>query len=436
MRTVTRRDFHKCLLSAGPLAGTLACGTSVTTRAELEASASAALRNHIEGMLVGSLIGDAAGGPVEFRDPSEVEAWMLATRTWPDDRRLNDHEIGELATSFSLLPYDQLRPGADAYGQWQPSAPAGTVTDDSRQKMILLNALSKARDADAFPISEKQFAAEYLAYKDSAPIRRRPQYAALCEESLREYCKAARWVMGGRDTETALPPSRLWGGVPTNAGQMALLPLAAVYAGEPADAYRAAYALAFIDNGTAKDMNAAMVAGLSAALTVPTDLRDPQRAWRSVISVMKTTDPFRYGEIPWVGRPLIQWFDFAKSAAERADGQPKRLFEILERDAKPHYWWDAHFVIVSVFSLLELCRFDGLAALHLTLDFGHDTDSAAQLLGAFVGAIHGPDVFPEAMRRQVILRLKEDYDQSLTQWVDLLSALSNRGSYPEIVRLP
>jgi hypothetical protein len=53
-------------------------------------------------------------------------------------------------------------------------------------------------------------------------------------------------------------------------------------AGEPEKAYRAAYALAFIDNSWGRDMIAALVAGLAVALVTPTDPKAPAAAWERI----------------------------------------------------------------------------------------------------------------------------------------------------------
>jgi ADP-ribosylglycohydrolase len=392
------------------------------------------LRDRIEAMLLGSLIGDAAGGPVEFCNPEEITSYMPATRNWAHDRKLNSDAITKLADSFQLLSYEKLRPDAAPYGQWSVKAPPGTITDDSRLKIILFNTLRQARDKKTFPINSRDLAQQFLDFEKTAAIQHRPAYQKLCEKSLRELIKSARWVLGERKLSAALPPERLWGGVATNVGQMVLLPLSALYPGRPSDAYLATYHLGFFDNGPAKDINSAAVAGLAAALTTPVNDSNQMSAWNHVIETMKKTDPYQYSKIPWVGKPTVHWLDFAHSAVERANNKPKRLFEILENEGKPYYWWDAHFIFASAFAILEFCRFNGLASLHLALDFGHDTDSAAQLIGAFVGAMYGTKVFPEKMRLQVTTQLQKDYDQSLCEWVELLLSLNKTQQFPELIK--
>ena len=421
---ITRRQFARWA------AATAALARHRTASARMIRPDGDCLRDRIAGMLVGSMIGDAAGGPVEFRDPAELAEWLPAARGWPADDRLTPKRIAQLERSFRLLPYAELRPEPAPYAQWTANAEPGTVTDDTRHKIPLFDALGNARAADGFPISQRDLARAYADFPKSPRIRKRTHYHALCAEGFHEYILAARWVLGERDPRRASPPARLWGGVATNAGQMALLPLAGARAGDPDAAYRAAFSLGFMDNGPAKDINAALVAGLAAALA---GRSDPD-AWPAIEQAMTSVDPFGYGRMPYVERPTTSWLRVAASIARRAEGRPARLYRLLETDGRPRYYWDAHFVLVCTFAILRFCDYSPLGALQLALDFGHDTDSTAQLIGAFVGAVHGPEVFPEHARRQTVDRLRADYDEELSDWVALLVALSDRERYPTIAR--
>lgn len=395
------------------------------------------LEQRILGMLLGTLIGDAAGGPVEFHQPQGLDDWLPGCRNWEAQRVLTSADLKRFASSFRLLPYAPLRPEPSPYGQWTPKAMPGTVTDDTRHKIILLNALRAARDKKQLPIGPHALATAYLHFSQSEAIRGRPAYKQLCRESLLEFSQAARWVLGQRDPQRTTPPERLWGGLDTCCGQMTLLPLAAIYAGQPVHAYRAAYALGFTDNGPGKDINSALVAGLAAALGLPTgdgSSEDCARRWQRVVASMKATDPYRYAEVPWVPRPATHWLKLATQFVERAAGRPGKLYALLEQESQVRTYWEAHFIMVLVFSMIEFCQYDSLSAMQLVLDFGHDTDSGAQLLGAFVGALEGPEVFPETMRTTVRGRLMDDYDQSVGEWVELLLALGDGKAYPEVVR--
>ncbi len=417
-----RRHFHQLLLTS---AASLASTNCVVT----DANEKLTTADRVRGMLIGSMIGDAAGGPVEFGEYETVRTILADTRAWENDRRIDDNELTKLADTFSLADYSDVRPDPAAYGQWPANAPAGTVTDDTRHKFVMFDALRRLQTRPDKALTPKDLASAYISYCNRPFIAKNPERAKLNEECFREFCLAAHWILGERDLNKARPPERQWSGVATCAGQMTLLPIAGIYPGNPTAAYRAAWGIGFIDNGPAKDLNAAMVAGLAAAISLAESPLTAQ--WKHVIKTMRETDPLGYSEVKFVGRPLHKWLDMAESIAERADGRPARLFSMLENDAKPVYWWDAHFIIVCVFSILHFFKYNPLAAMHLALDFGHDADSTAQLMGAFVGAIHGPDVFPQNMRNTVTQRVSADYQEELNEMVELLLKLQDRQRYPQ-----
>jgi ADP-ribosylglycohydrolase len=430
---LNRRAFAR-KLGEMSLATLTICHTDALAAAEPNPSqTSTGLRDRVRGLLLGSMIGDAAGGPVEFKPVSEVRKWLPDARSWPESKRLNDEEIHELSSSLPLLPYKDIRPEPAPYGPWAEDGPPGTITDDSRHKMVLIRALRGLREAGDQQLTVKGLAQSYLDFGAAKCIVDNPAYRQLYEESFHEYNLAARWILGERRPELSRPASRLWGGVATVSGQMCLPPLAALFPGDPEQAYRAAYSIGFIDLGTGKDMNAAVVAGLAAALSDTNP--DTKVRWRSTLTAMRTVDPYDYADIKFVSRPLLKWLDFAESAARRAAGRPARLYEILEKEGRPVYWWDAHFIITSALAFLHLCQFEPLAAMHLSLDFGHDTDSVAQTIGAFAGAIHGTEIFPQPFREAVTKRLSIDYGEDINEWVDLLVELSDRSKYPQPVSL-
>ena len=121
-----------------------------------------------------------------------------------------------------------------------------------------------------------------------------------------------------------------------------------------------------------------------------------------------------------MGRPLKKWLDLANSIADRADGRPKRAYELLQAEGKPVYYWDAHFTLLVSMVMLKLTEYRPMAALGLALDFGHDTDSYTQLIGALIGAVCGPDVFAEKMQKMIERRLMMDFGEDISQWIELL----------------
>lgn len=389
------------------------------------------LRDRIAGMLVGSLIGDAAGGPLEFKTPEALSKHTTPIKQWSDDELLDDEALRDRAAALTLLPYVELRPKAHSYGPWTASAPAGTLTDDTRMKIILIRAMRRAKSAGRSTLSREDFAREMIAFGEDEALLARPGYAELAKDWLYEWNLASRWVLGNRDLTQARPPERLWAGIDTVAGQMALPPLAAGYVGRSEQAYRAAYRLGYFDNGPAKDITSAVVAGLAAALAVVDDPTDngaptsPPTAWKVMERAMRRTDPFRYAEVRFVGRPTTRWLDFSAGAARRAEQKPARLFSILEEELGARTWWEAHVNFAVCMAIAQLCRYDPLASIQLALEFGHDTDSTSQLMGAMMGAVYGATVFPLPLRQKVIERLQLDYDEDFDAWVAFLLDRAN-----------
>ncbi len=375
------------------------------------------------------------GGPVEFDEEGRAGQLMPRLRDWPRERAIGPSDLKTLAASLPLHGYEQLRPTTASYGPWTTSAPAGTVTDDSRHKIILMDALRRARDSGE-PATRRSLAKAYLRFDNHPCIAAHPGYSDLNEEGHAEFRQAARWVLGQTSTERALPPERIWAGVGTCCGMMTLLPLAGAFPNRPEAAYRAAFELGFFDNGNAKDINAALVAALAVAITLDADHNDPasrRQAWQQLKQVMLETDPFRYEDSPYTKRPVRQWMDYAEEAVRRSAGSPKALYRIFADECRVEHWWESHLIFVIVLACSELCDYDPLATMHVILDFGYDTDSSAQVLGAIAGALFGSDVFPAAMRATVTEQFQADYLEDLDEWTAVLSDLSDRGRFPQVV---
>jgi ADP-ribosylglycohydrolase len=349
------------------------------------------LAARIEGMLIGSAIGDAAGGPVEFVHPIDRSVWCTG------QTRITQEGIRDLASRFGLKPYPK---DAEPYAQWEPYGPAGTITDDTRFKMIFFNTLKNHSGM----LSREAFAGEVLNFRRTLPDK----YHTWYDRWIREIGYATRWVLGER--ENAYPPTRLWGALPTMAGQMPFLCVAALYPGEPEAAYLKTWELAYLDVGVARDINAGLVAGLAAALQENAD-------WKRVERAIRDTDPFAFSEVPWVPRSLTEWLDRAHDWVRRAGGRIGVLFTIMESELQTRTWWEAWVPVAVVWACAGIVEYEPLAALQLMMEFGHDTDSYAQVMGAFMGALHGKDVFPAAMRETVNRRMREQFGQNVHDWM-------------------
>lgn len=372
-------------------------------------------------MLLGSLIGDALGGPIEFLPPEAVSGIMPAARNWDDARTINRDELDRLAGSLRMLPYDTLRPDTASYGPWVERAPAGTITDDSRHKIILMRAVRAMVNEGRHHLTKQDLAKAFLAFSPQAGVDPEGMLAELVEEGLREYRMASRWILGERNSDQAYPVERLWAGVSNCSGQMALLPLAAIFPGQPERAYRETFRLDFIDAPIARDIVSAINAGLSAVLGPAADAMSDQERWELMIETIRATDPYRFAQVPFAGRQLDRWLELSESIVQRSQGRPSVAYRLLETEGKPVYYWDAHFTLLVPLTLLKLCQFDPIAAMHLTLDFGHDTDSYAQIVGAMSGAVHGQGIWSETMSAAVQSRLAADYGETIKDWQRLLA---------------
>ena len=380
------------------------------------------LQDRMYGLLLGGFIGDALGGPIEFQAPEAVARLPDPPRRWVLGERLDGAAAD--ATRARLLRqwrgYADLRPVPEPYAHWSASAPAGTITDDSRHKLVLLDALRVPIAGGELDV--RHLAQAYLDWPVRPEVRARPGWNRLLQDWLTEWWYAARWIQGERDLARARPPERMWNGLATCCGQMTSLPLAAIYAGAPTHAYEAAFRLGFYDNGWGRDLNAALVAGLATALTVPNGV-SKDSAWLAVSGAMRATDPYGHAQIPWCQRSVDRWLGLASRLVREADREPARLFAALDLVFRETVKWEAQVPFVVVAACWQLAEGDPLVALALTLEWGHDTDSYAQIAAALAGALHGPEIFPASWRRDVEVRLEADYGVRVRQEVELLARL-------------
>lgn len=422
---MTRRDFLETTaltLSLAPFVGSAAA-----TAGRVDAS------ERIHGLVLGSALGDALGGPIEFQARESVQQLNDPPKVWRDGEVLDATARAATASRLRLRSYRDLRPLPESYGNWNPGSAPGTITDDTRHKLVLFHALHEAERANRWPMSVKDLAQAYLDWPGTKAVVGREGYPELAADWLEEWQLAARWVRGERDPARALPPERMWQSLPTCCGQMTLLPVAALFAGEPERAYLAAWRLAFFDNGFGKDLNASLVAGLATALATPVEAQNPRAAWQPILNAMRATDPLRFGNIRWSERQVDRWLNLALKFARDARGQPASLFESLEQEFKHTTKWEAQVPFVVAFACLEIADYDPLAALQLSLEWGHDTDSYAAVVGAFVGALHGSLLFPRDWQEAVINRLRADHGVDLDEETRFLARLRNKATNQELI---
>ncbi|MBL9172147.1 MAG: ADP-ribosylglycohydrolase family protein [Verrucomicrobiales bacterium] len=415
VNALNRRGFLKTATGAAWF-GTTVFAADDSARKERE--------RRISGLLYGTAFGDAFGGPIEFQDPDQVQKLPTPPRRWREGYVLDRQERTALADRIRLRAYDPLRPVPESYGQWNPHAAPGTITDDTRHKLILLYALHQADRRNRWPVGAREMAQAFLDWPAEKAVSGNPGYGPLAADWLEEWQLAARWILGERDARRARPPERMWQGLPTCCGQMTSLPLAALFPGRPEEAYLAAWRIGFFDNGWGRDLNAATVAGLSVALTLTPDPSAPREAWNRILAAMRQCDPFGYSKIRWTQRAVDRWLDYALRTARESGGQPARMFAAWDTEFRDHAKWEAQIPFVVMIGCLSLCEFDPLASLQLSQEWGWDTDSYAQLLGAFVGALYGPAIFRREWLEAVESGLNRDFGFALRSEAEFLAGLA------------
>lgn len=384
------------------------------------------MKNKIKGLLLGTLTGDALGGPIEFWDHASIQKTPNPPKHWTDTTDLMDEEeIKAAGERIYFREYKYLRPLPEPYAHWTSNAQPGTVTDDSRHKVILMHCLRKALQQRQFPVSDKDLAKAYLSWSRSATIKTHSGYDTLVNQWLDESYKAIHWFLGSRKTGEAYPIERMWNGLPTCYGQMVLTPLAALYPGQPEKAYLSSYNLAYFDNGFAKDMIGVINAGLSKAITLDPEKMTREQLWNEVFTTMRNTDPYQYSKVPWCERAVDHWLNVVDTFVKKAEGSPARLFTLLENEFMYTTKWEAQVPFVVALSCIKICRYDPLAALELSIEWGWDHDSYAQLLGAFIGAVYGPEIFNTKLKAEISRRLQLDYDEDINEWVNTLIKVKN-----------
>jgi ADP-ribosylglycohydrolase len=386
------------------------------------------MRNKIKGLITGTLLGDALGGPIEFQGHPEIQATLNPPKLWTDTNDVMDAAaIKAAGDRIYFREYKYLLPFVQSYGCWSKNAAPGSVTDDSRHKMILMHMFRTALQKNQWPLTEKNSAQAYLDWSKSAVIKRHSGYDTLCPQWLGESYKSINWIMGSREIGKSYPVERMWNALPTCYGQMALTPMAALYPGEPEKAYLAAYNTAWFDIGFAKDMVAASVAGISVGLTLDPTKMNNEQLWTKVFDAMLKTDPYDYSKVPWCERQTQRWLEVADLYAKEANGSPAKLFALLDKEFMYTTKWEAQVPFLVVFSVLKICKYDPLAAMQLCIEWGNDHDTYPQFLGAFIGAIYGPDIFKADMRETITKRVQLDYDENIDEWVNTLMKVQKLG---------
>ncbi len=330
-----------------------------------------------EAMLLGSLYGDALGGPLEF-----------------SKRKKNS------------LYFQAYKKGKSPFAAWTDFAEPGSITDDSRHKIIFFNTIKKYKK-----ISKSNIARSYIDYS-----KVKDKYFPLRKKWLNEYSQAASWVLDLK-TRHKKPPETLFNSVANVSGQMFFIPLAAFYPNQPLQTYLKCFESNWLDQSGAKDFNCMIIAGISSLLKERSSMHD-------YIKTIKSIDPFKLNNSIYTKRKISFFLDQILTLVSKNYSSRKNRKE-LKRILNIQYGWEDHvaFSIVT-FYLLKYPKHPQ-RAINEIIEFKWDTDTYLQLACAIIGAIHGKDFFPIKERNLLIQNLKKDYDLSFEDWLLLLPGKSD-----------
>jgi hypothetical protein len=332
------------------------------------------------GLVMGSFLGEAYGGPTEFlpQVPLKVSS------------NINEIDWEAYANELKLERYDNI--DESDYGHWNPEKEKGTLTDEARHKFLYWRA-KKTREGIA-----KSYVAAY-------------NFGGRWKSWLKEYAMAANWILGVRDLELARPLDRLWGGMPTQSGQMIFLFESINFVDRPLESYQYVWELNWFDIASAKDTTSSIVALGSLLLS--------GKSFEQALLELRSIDPFGYSEVPYVNRKLLDYIDLGLKISAYAGKDPHKLMALLESNVPAKTWWEDFAPLIIGVAVMDFSKdLPPLAALRLAIDFGHDTDSTAQLVGAWIGAIHGADIFRKSEAELVEYQLYSNFDIGFLDFVN------------------
>ncbi len=332
------------------------------------------LYSRVLGCMVGSAIGDAFGGVVEFRSAQDVE--RIAGKPWVDE----------------FLPYAADH-GTHPVGVWEPAPPRGTGTDDTRYNQLFVECVIR----NGGLINSQFLAIEY--------IQRYREPEDFYPEKYRDLARRQYWWMyerscahlGMEKSPFGWPPwvaDAMGNAYPKLMGLISLAPAGLLYRNEPEEAYKKVFELDFLDIGYARDATAMLGAMVSAALGGNVSGRD-------LIRIGLDTDPFGFERGRFMVRNVQRFLEIAETApSDRA------LIDALAPEVARRHPFDPIDVLGVPMTAVHYCDGDPLRSIIMSANDRNldetgaftgmrDVDCVANVAGAIVGALHGVDAFPD-----------------------------------------
>ncbi|MEK6153367.1 ADP-ribosylglycohydrolase family protein [Flavobacteriaceae bacterium 3-367] len=362
------------------------------------------------GALVGSAIGDAMGASTEmFRRTYIQQKYGYITALTPAIRQQSPE------------------------GSWDHNLEAGTTTDDTRWKYLMVKYIRKHR-ADMNATDFARFITNY--YRTVATDLVEPKILTNPDE-LDEKIEKIDWIKewarvafafqtGPKEYQEA--QHRFYGGEMSCAG-MLYTPVFGLVEPTPNAAYRKAYEHAIFDLGYAKD-----IAGLAAAMT-HTAMRTQHID--SILDTAIFVDPFRYQDSRLVGRISYLIADASENTVLMAreieqvpvkdslsgilspvdtlgfkipKGYPGTtlewvqqdfVYQALEKDEKAIAFHAAEIWQI-LFTALKFGEGDFEKTMQFIINYGRDNDTVAAVAGMILGAKIGYEKLPKALKEEVL----------------------------------
>lgn len=367
------------------------------------------LQDQILGCLLGSAIGDAMGAPVEMWPRADIQA-----------------TYGHIA---HLLP---LQRPASPEGPWGDHLPAGSSTDDTRWKALLIEWMAAEDHAQIHTMPPEWSAsslARFILHRYHQYLRALPadghetalehaQHQALW---VKEWARVAAAYLSGDLDEFAIAQARFYGGEMVCGGMLFAPVIGAAYPGEAEKAYEQAFQLNIYDSGYARDLG-----GLTAALVAEASQPGCQPA--DLEALPRKLDPRGYFHSRLVGRSAYELFRLAQGIANEALSAREADVEALPvplclpfntPDARQRYsqWSIAYHGLdqhlfrlpfhpgelwLVMWTALLVCRYDFRQTLAFIVNYGRDNDTTAAIAGAILGAFYGAKALPQDLTRPTL----------------------------------
>lgn len=367
------------------------------------------LHDRILGLLVGSAIGDAMGGPIEMWGRHYITAnygWVSAP-----------------------VPYAM---GASPESIWVGNLPAGGTTDDTRWKVLAVRYLTQ-KSGGKFRFSKKLDARAFAQFITDEYLRELKALKATDGFDPAPYEAAQRRVQWLQEWALTAKPfaendllayndavSKFYGGEMVCAGLLYAPVVGGFFPGDPALAYDEAFRLSIFDIGYARDLTALTAAMTAAALSPNCQ---PDSLWE----VLRTIDPHDFNSSRLVGRNGYKLFWKAQDITHQARllkpeqasyylpsnfrgdtlqfYQMQKAFELLDAQNQDAPFHAGEIYLINL-TALWFSNLDFQVAMEFVANFGRDNDTVAAVTGGILGAYHGFAALPDYKRE--VMRVNKD----------------------------